>query len=92
MQIFPIMFTMSVQKNNKLQNLAKIWPTNTVASSLWLASQGYSRGLLKKYVDSGWLKKYGRGAFVRAHDIVSWSSAVWGVQKTHNVFVGGKRL
>lgn len=57
---------------------------------MWLARQEYSRGLIKKYVDSGWIKKYGRGAFVRIHDTVSWSSAVWGVQKTHNVYVGGK--
>jgi len=90
LQILFIVYTMSIQKNVKLQSLAKIWPPNTVASSLWLARQGYSRGLIKKYVDSGWLKKYGRGAFVRTHDAVSWSSAVWGVQKTHSVYVGGK--
>jgi hypothetical protein len=56
-------------------------PSGAVAASAWLAKQGISRQLVRKYLASGWLKAFGRGAFVRPHDSVDWLGGVYALQQ-----------
>ncbi|HFQ92016.1 MAG TPA: hypothetical protein ENK29_03965, partial [Chromatiales bacterium] len=51
------------------------------APSHWLAEQGYSRQLVRKYVQGNWLKPLGRGVYARAHGTVTWEGVVLGMQR-----------
>ena len=58
-------------------------PSGSVAASAWLERQGISRQLVRKYLASGWLKAFGRGAFIRPGDTVEWLGGVYAVSYTH---------
>jgi hypothetical protein len=46
----------------------------------WLAEQGVSKDLARKYVASGWMERIGRGAYVRTGDTVDWKGALFSLQ------------
>lgn len=56
---------MSTPKEIKLKNVLEAVPAGFVADAHWLDSQGISRFLTRKYVESGWLERLERGVFRR---------------------------
>ncbi len=53
---------------------------------------GYSHDLQRRYVQSGWLERLGRGAFARAHEPATWQHALHALQAQAElpVHVGGR--
>lgn len=85
------MCIMNTHKQNKIRNLLELWPLHTVAAVSWLEQKGYSRFLLRQYVNSGWLKRFGHGVVIRSGgDQPDWSGEVWGAQQIVDIHVGGK--
>ncbi len=72
---------MDRQKEKKLNLLMSDWLTGTVAVQPWLEKRGIYRQLTDAYVKSGWLKKLGRGAFIKAGDKVMWTGGLYALQK-----------
>jgi hypothetical protein len=83
---------MSIKKQDKLKSLLHFWPNHTVATSKWLRTQGLSYGNLSGYERSGWVRRIGTGAFLKASDSVSWEGAIYGLQKQYPglFYVGGR--
>ncbi len=71
---------MVIQKYCKINSLLGLLPEGVAAPSHWLAEQGYSRQLVRKYVQSNWLKPLGRGGYAWAHGTVTWEGVVLGMQ------------
>lgn len=65
----------------KINHLLQVWPPRTVATQTWLNSHGIDRRLADKYVRSGWLERFGHGAYVRLGSDVTWVGAVHALQK-----------
>lgn len=76
---------------SKLNRLLATIPTNVAVTSQWLTENGYSRQLVKRYCDSGWLKKLGQGAYAKVGDTVKYPGAVFALQQQLNlpVHIGG---
>lgn len=72
---------MDRQNNRKLNLLLSEWPAGTVAVQPWLEKRGIYRQLTDAYVKSGWLKKLGRGAYMRKGDVVQWTGGLYALQK-----------
>ena len=72
---------MTSEKRNKLNQLFQVWTQNTVATSIWLESQGVYQQLVSAYEKSGWVKRIGQGAFMRVGDKVQWMGALHTLQK-----------
>lgn len=72
---------MGLQKDEKLNSLLKRLPEGVAASSSWLAEQGYSRQLVRKYVQGNWLQALGRGVYARPQGSVTWEGVVLGMQR-----------
>lgn len=72
---------MSLQNKTLLSNLYEILPEGVVAPSTWLEEKGYSRQLVYKYVQSHWLEKLARGAYVRPSSLLEWQGVVLGLQE-----------
>jgi Transcriptional regulator, AbiEi antitoxin, Type IV TA system/Transcriptional regulator, AbiEi antitoxin N-terminal domain len=72
---------MSLQKDDKLNKLLSLLPEGVAAPSHWLAEQGYSRQLVRKYVQGKWLKPLGHGVYARPHSNVSGEGVVLGLQR-----------
>lgn len=66
---------------NKLNQILKKWPAGTVTTQSWLAEQGVSPQLTRRYRTSGWIERVGRGAYVRAGDQVKWKGMIYGLQQ-----------
>ena len=83
---------MNSQKISKINNLLKNWPKGTVATYVWLESQGVYRQLADTYMKGSWLERVGRGAFKRASEKVDWTGALYAMQTQLNlsVHVAGK--
>lgn len=83
---------MTGEKRNILNRLLATWPRGTVMLSAKLKELGVSQQLLSHYVKFGWLKKIGRGAFVKSGDQVDWVDALYAIQTQTNlsVYVAGK--
>ncbi len=62
--------------DSKLNKVLKGLPQGTVATQAWLEKLGVYRQLARRYLSSGWLEHFGRGAFIRAGDSVDWLGAV----------------
>lgn len=75
------MSSMDRQKEKKLNRLLSEWLPGTVAVQPWLEKRGIYRQLTNAYVKSGWLKKLGRGAFMKAGDMVMWTGGLYAIQK-----------
>ena len=73
-----------------LNRLLEVWPPGYVATLPWLEAMGVSRGLAKKYLDSGWLTSLGRGAYARKGDNPQWPGAMAAIQEQSKpVWIGG---
>jgi hypothetical protein len=71
---------MSTLNKGKINLVLQKAVPGTVLTMTWLAEQGVSKDLARKYVASGWLERIGRGAYVRTGDIVDWQGAVYSLQ------------
>ncbi len=82
---------MGLQKDKKLNKLLHLLPEGVAAPSHWLAKQGYSRQLVRKYVQSNWLKPLGRGVYARPQTAVNWQGLMLGIQHFASlpIHVGG---
>lgn len=78
---------MTSERRNILNRLLAVWPHGTVMLSMQLKKLGVSQQLLSHYVKSGWLKKIGRGAFVKSGDEVNWVGALYAIQTQANLLV-----
>ncbi len=76
---------MSGQKKNKLNRLITKWPSGTVAVYQWLNKQGVYHQLADKYVRSGWLRRIGKGAFVRLNEEIDWTGGLYALQSHLNL-------
>jgi Transcriptional regulator, AbiEi antitoxin, Type IV TA system/Transcriptional regulator, AbiEi antitoxin N-terminal domain len=72
---------MGLQNDKKLNQLARLLPEGVAAPSAWLAKQGFSRQLVRKYVQSGWLQPLARAAFARPGTSVDADGVVLGLQR-----------
>jgi len=70
-----------LQNDSKLHTLARLLPEGVAAPSSWLASQGFSRQLVRKYVQSGWLKPLARGVFTRPTQPIDANGLILGLQR-----------
>lgn len=71
---------MSLPKDHKPSTLLQQLPEGVAAPSTWFETQGYSRQLLYKYVQSGWLVKLGRGVYMRPGTKLNWQGVGLGLQ------------
>ncbi len=72
---------MGLQKDEKLNKLLALLPEGVAAPSFWLAEKGYSRQLVRKYVQGNWLVPLGRGVYARPTAEVDWKGLVLGMQR-----------
>lgn len=72
---------MTCDKRDILNHLLRKWPAGSVAVSAWLQSQGAYQQLMHGYEKNGWVRRIGRGAYVRAGDVFDWSGGVYAIQK-----------
>ena len=79
--IFLYIGTMSTSNQTKINQLLNATPQGAVLLSAWLARQGYSPDLQKRYRKSNWLESIGTGAMVRAGDSPDIYGALYGLQK-----------
>jgi Transcriptional regulator, AbiEi antitoxin, Type IV TA system/Transcriptional regulator, AbiEi antitoxin N-terminal domain len=70
----------NTKKEHKLQHLWLLLVPKTVCVASWLAEQGFSYDLQKRYRKSGWLEPVGTGAFKKPSDEVRWEGGVYAVQ------------
>ncbi len=82
---------MDIQKRQKLKNLLNHWPDGVITTSVWLRQLGISRQLVQSYVQKGWIKSLGSGAYQRITDTVKWYGALSGLQQKNKllIHVGG---
>jgi len=68
------------------------WIPGTPSATSHLVGSGFSRDLLVRYKNSGWLEPFGRGAYKRPGDKVDWPGALYTLQKQLSlpVHAGGK--
>jgi len=86
------MTTMGTETKTKINRLINQWIAGTPGATSYLAAAGFGRDLLVKYKNSGWLKSFGRGAYIRSGDKVTWMGALCTLQTQLSlpVHVGGK--
>ena len=82
---------MNIRNRNKLKTLLNKWPQDSIVTSVWLRQRGISRQLVQNYIQAGWIKSLGPGAYQRANTKVKWYEVLAGLQKQTNlpVHVGG---
>tara|TARA_R110002110_G_scaffold415807_1_gene656422 strand:- start:37620 stop:38399 length:780 start_codon:yes stop_codon:yes gene_type:complete len=82
---------MSLENQNKIKYLLTNWLDKTIATSNWLLEKGISPQLAKRYVESGWIKAIGHGAFKKLDDDVLWQGGVYALQTQLHlpIHVGG---
>lgn len=71
---------MSTKKESKINRLLSTQPAGVVLTSAWLANQGYSLDLQKRYKQSEWFESIGTGALVRHGDQVDYLGGVYALQ------------
>jgi len=86
------MITMGTENKTKINQLIDQWVTGATSATSYLNDIGFSRELLTKYKNSGWLESFGRGAYIRSGDKVDWPGALYTLQTQLGlpVHVGGK--
>jgi hypothetical protein len=65
---------------SKINLLLENWPDGGIATLHWLRKQSVDRRLADKYVQSGWLRRLGHGAYQRPRAAVDWPGAVGALQ------------
>lgn len=83
---------MGKQDNGKVNRLGDLLEEGLLAPTSWLEDRGYSRPLLRKYVESGWLKTPARGVYRRPGPPLKWQHVVASLQLLQESYfhVGGK--
>ena len=71
---------MDLQNSNKLNRLLDLLPEGVAVPAHWLTERGYSRQLVRKYVQSNWLMSLGRGVYARPQTPVNWKGLLLGMQ------------
>jgi hypothetical protein len=84
--------TMGTETKTKINRLINLWTVGTPSATSYLNDIGFSRDLLVKYKNSGWLESFGRGAYIRSGDRVTWLGALFTLQAQLglSVHAGGK--
>jgi len=72
---------MASENRSKINQVLQSWPPGTVATQSWLEQQGVYQQLAYEYEQSNWLKKIGRGAYIRQGDHVEWAGGVYALQQ-----------
>jgi hypothetical protein len=72
---------MGLQNDSKLNSLMRLLPEGVAAPSAWLESQGFSRQLVRKYVQGGWLTPLAHGAFARPAQPLDSDGVLLGLQR-----------
>lgn len=67
--------------STKINRLLVSVPTGTPVTSAWLASQGISPQLVRRYKLSGWLEPLARSAWIRTGSNVSMVGAIFALQQ-----------
>jgi len=82
---------MGLQNEIGINKLTRVLPEGVAAPSGWLAANGYSRQLVRKYVLGGWLIPLGHGAYAREGQPVGWEGVLLGLHRLGNMqcHVGG---
>jgi hypothetical protein len=75
----------------KICNLITSWPAGTIGVQARFEKLQIYKQLSNKYVASGWLKKIGVGAYVRAGEDPTWQGGMYAMQQDLNLklHVGG---
>ncbi len=83
---------MNKRNSSKLNRLHSLLEEGLLAPTSWLEEQGYSRALLSKYVESGWLVSPARGVYRRPGPQLKWQHVVASLQLLAGSFlhVGGR--
>jgi hypothetical protein len=71
---------MGTARESKLNTLLSSQPPGIVLSSTWLAEQGYSLDLQKRYKKSLWFDSIGTGALIRHGDQVDYLGGIYTLQ------------
>lgn len=69
-----------MQNDNKLKNLLEKWPEGRVATTTWLKTMTISGQLTQRYLKSGWLESFGRGAYKKPTEVITWFGALASIQ------------
>jgi hypothetical protein len=87
-----ILQTMNEQKSTKINLLQDLLEEGLLAPTGWLETQGYSRALISRYVDSGWLVSPARGVYRRPGPSLKWQHVVASLQRVAGSYlhVGGR--
>lgn len=72
---------MTTYKKDKIKTLFKDFKAGSLVLSTWLEEKGISRSLQKHYLKSGWLEAFGRGAYKKPGDTISWQRAIAAIQE-----------
>ncbi|ORU92118.1 MAG: hypothetical protein A6F72_04100 [Cycloclasticus sp. symbiont of Poecilosclerida sp. N] len=78
---------MSTARETKLNTLLSTQPSDIVLASAWLADQGYSLDLQKRYKKSQWFDSIGTGALIRRGDQVDYLGGLYALQSQLSLFV-----
>jgi hypothetical protein len=78
---------MSTDNTSKINQLLSSQPSGVVLQTFWLADQGYSLDLQKRYRNSNWLTSIGTGAMIRTGDEVRYEGAIYALQKQSGMSV-----
>lgn len=87
-----ILQTMGEQKSTKLNLLQDLLGEGLLVSTGWLEGREYSRSLLAKYIESGWLTSPARGVYRRPGPPLKWQHVVASLQMLAGSYlhVGGR--
>jgi hypothetical protein len=77
----PYKYTMSIDKQSKIQKMLQAWPAGTVATSAWFSEMGITSQLLKRYTQSQWVTPLASGAYIKTGDQVGWQGALYALQE-----------
>ena len=72
---------MTPYNKDKLKILFQDLQSGGIVTSTWLEEKGVSRSLQKHYLKSGWLETFGRGAYKKPGDKITWHGAISAIQK-----------
>ena len=75
------MTTMNRQISTKINKLLQQWPKGTLVVQSWLEQQDIYRQLSDAYCKHGWLERFEPGVYKRAGDDVSWTGALYTLQR-----------
>lgn len=83
---------MSTESISKINQLLKSQPYGTIFTSSWMAMNGYSLDLQKRYRNSNWLESIGTGAMKRTGDKVQLEGGLFTLQEQlgMHISIGGK--